>query len=74
MATWCIALSIACLTLTGWPECRQQVPWIAKHFWGTWDELSIDATLCLKGIWVCIPPELLNCNSISIQIQFHTFI
>ena len=48
------------LTLRGRPKHRQQVPHIAKHSWGAWDELSIDASLLLKGTRVCIPPELLN--------------
>ena len=52
--------TIYCLTLQGWPECWQEVPCIARHFWGTWDELSIDSSLLLKGTRVCIPPELLN--------------
>ena len=52
--------TIYCLTLRGWPKHRQQVPWIARHFWGAWDELSIDPTLLLKGKRVYIPLELLN--------------
>ena len=54
--------AIYCLTLRGWPKCRQQFPWIARHFWGTWDRLSIDASLLLKGTRVFIPSELLDCT------------
>ena len=49
------------LTLKGLADCRQQVPCIARHFWGAWDELSIESGLLLREIKVCIPPELLNC-------------
>ena len=45
------------LTLRGWPEHRQQVPQIARHFWGTQDELSVDTSLLIKGTRVCIPPS-----------------
>ena len=48
------------LTLRGCPECRQDIPHIARHFWVMRDELSIDFGLLLKGTRVCIPPELLN--------------
>ena len=48
------------LTLRGWPEGRQQVSWITRHFWGAWDKLSIESGLLLKGTRVCIPPELLD--------------
>ena len=48
------------LTLRGCPKCRQQVPWIARHFWGAWDELSIKSGLLFKGTRVCIPLELLS--------------
>ena len=48
------------LTLRGWPHQVQDVPCIARHFWGTRDELSIDNGLLLKGTRVCIPPELLK--------------
>ena len=51
-----------CLTLRGWPDCRQQVPWITRHFWGAQDKLFIESSLLFKGAWVCIPPELLNCT------------
>ena len=50
------------LTLRGWHKHRQQVPRIARHFWGTWNELSINTSLLLKGTRVCISPELLNCT------------
>ena len=50
------------LTLRGWPEQRQEVPHIARHFWGGREELSIDSSLLLKGIRVCVPLELLNCT------------
>ena len=54
--------TISCLSLRGWPECRQQVPQIAIHLWGAQDELSIDVGLLLKGTRVCIPLELLDCT------------
>ena len=54
--------TVYCFTLRGWPEWRQQVQWIAIHFLGTWDELSIDASLLLKGTRVYIPQGLLNCT------------
>ena len=46
------------LTLNGWPYGIQEVPRIACHFWGTWDELTIENGILLKGERVCIPPEL----------------
>ena len=52
--------TIYCLTLRGWPKCWQDVSHIAKHFWGTRDELTIESGLLLKGTRVCIPLELLN--------------
>ena len=52
--------TVYCLTLRGWPDRVQDVPHIARHFWGTKDELSIDNGLLLKGTRVCIPPELLK--------------
>ena len=48
------------LTLRGWPDQVQDVPHIARHFWGTRDKLSIDNSLLLKGTRICIPPELLK--------------
>ena len=48
------------LTIRGWPECQQDVPHIARHFWCMWDELSINSGLLLKETRVCISPELLN--------------
>ena len=48
------------LTLRGWPDRVQDVPHVARHFWGARDELSIDQGLLLKGTRVCIPPELLE--------------
>ena len=48
------------LTLRGWPDHRPQVLWIARHFWGALDELSIESGLLLKGTQVCIPLELLD--------------
>ena len=52
--------TVYCLTLRGWPDQVQDVPCIARHFWGARDELSIDNGLLLKGKRVCIPPELLK--------------
>ena len=52
--------TVYCLTLGGWPDQVQDVPCIARHFWGTRDELSIDNGLLLKGTRVCIPPKLLK--------------
>ena len=52
--------TVYCLTLRGWPDRVQDVPHVARHFWGTRDELSIDNGLLLKGTRVCIPPELLK--------------
>ena len=52
--------TIYCLTPRGWPKCWQEVPHIARHFWGMQDELSINSSLLLKGTRVCIPPELLD--------------
>ena len=46
-------------TLRGWLDHRQQVPRITRHFWGAWDELSIEVSFLLKGTGVCIPLELL---------------
>ena len=50
--------TVYCLTLRGWPDHVQDIPHVARHFWGTRDELSIDNGLLLKGTRVCIPPEL----------------
>ena len=54
--------TVYCLTLRGWPNQRQEVPHITRHFWGTRDELSINSGLLLKGTGVCIPPELPDCT------------
>ena len=53
---------ICCLTFRGWPKCRQEVPCIARQFWGANDELSVNSSLLLKGTRVCIPLKLLNCT------------
>ena len=52
--------TIYCLTLQGWSDHVQDVPCIARHFWGARDELYIDTGLLLKGTRVCVPPELLK--------------
>ena len=52
--------TIYCLTLQGWPDRVQDVPHIARHFWGARDELFIDNGLLHKGTRACIPPELLE--------------
>ena len=52
--------TVYCLTLRQWPDQVQDVPHVARHFWGARDELSIDNGLLLKGTRVCIPPELLK--------------
>ena len=49
--------TLYCLTLRRWPDCLKQVPRIVWHFLGTWDELSIEAGILLKGDWVCIFPR-----------------
>ena len=54
--------TIYCLTLRGWSDQRQEVPCITRHFWGAWDELSVNSGLLFKGRRVCIHPELLNCT------------
>ena len=41
------------LSLRGWPKCRQQVPQIARHFWGAWDKLTILAFS--RGQWSAFP-------------------
>ena len=46
------------ITLNGWPGGMRDVPYIACHFWGTRDELTIEDGVLLKGNGVCIPPEL----------------
>ena len=46
------------LTLNDWPYRIQEVPYIACHFWGTRDKLTIENGILLKGERVCIPPEL----------------
>ena len=48
------------LTLRGWPDCLRLVLRIAWHYWGTWNELSLEANIVLKGNCICIPPELLD--------------
>ena len=52
--------TVYCLTLRGWPKHQQEVPHIARHFWGVRDELSVDSSPLLKGTRVCIPQELLD--------------
>ena len=39
---------------------------IARHFWGAWDELSIEAGL-FKGTTVCVPPELFKCTLVDLH-------
>ena len=46
------------LTLNGWSDRVHEVPRITCHFWSTWDELTEENGILLKGNWVCIPPEL----------------
>ena len=46
------------LTLNGWPDKINEVPRIARQFWGTRDELTVENGILLKGDRVCIPPEL----------------
>ena len=43
------------LTLNGWPDKISKVPRIARQFWGTRDELTIEEGILLKGDCVCIP-------------------
>ena len=50
------------LILRGWPDQRQQVPHITRHFSGAQDKLSVESGLLLKGTRVCIPLELLDCT------------
>ena len=52
--------AVYCLTLRGWPDQVQDIPCIARHFWGTRDELTIDNGLLRKRTSACIPPELLE--------------
>ena len=37
------------LTLNGWPDRVHEVPRIARQFWGTHDELTIENGILLKG-------------------------
>ena len=48
------------LTLNGWPDRVQEVPRIACHFWGTWDELTVENGILLKGDRVCIPMDYMK--------------
>ena len=64
---WPSVSTVYHLTLRGWPECRQQVLRIARHVWGAWDELSIEASLLLKATQVCVPQELLNCALVDLH-------
>ena len=41
--------------LSRWLNCLKQVPRTVHHFWGTWDELSIEDDNLLKGEHVCVP-------------------
>ena len=54
-------------TLRGLPECRQEVPCIARHFWSARDKLSLDSSLLHKGIGVCIPVEFLDCTNADLH-------
>ena len=53
-----ILSTVYCLTLQGWPEKANQVPRIARQFWGARDKLSIEEGLLIKGDRICIPHEL----------------
>ena len=46
------------LTLNGWPNCIPQVLQIAQHFWGTWDDLSIENGILIKGNCICNPQAI----------------
>ena len=46
------------LALNGCHNRIQEVPRIAHHSWGTWDELTVENGILLKEDGVCIPPEL----------------
>ena len=48
------------LTLRGWPDWLWLVPRITWHYWGTWDELSIETGIFLKGDCICVSPEIPN--------------
>ena len=48
------------LTFRWWSDCLLLVPRITWHYWDAWDELSIEASILLKGDHVYIPPELLD--------------
>ena len=41
------------LTLNGWPDRVQDIPRIACHFWGTWDEFTVENGILLRGDRVC---------------------
>ena len=66
------------MTLNGWLDRVHDVPWIACHFWGTWDEITVENGILLKGDRVCIPPELyermlsdLHGNHTAIEKMIH---
>ena len=46
------------LTLNGWPDRINEVPRIARQFWGARDELSIEEDILLKGDYISIAPAL----------------
>ena len=46
------------LTLNGWSDRIHEVPRIACHFWGIWDDLTVENGILMKGDRVYIPPEL----------------
>ena len=58
--TWCTA---PCTALPlGRPNHLKQVLRIIQHLRGAWDELSLEASILLKGNHACTPPELLDCT------------
>ena len=48
------------LFLRGWSNCLRLVLRIAQHYWGVQEELSIEASILLKGYHICISPQLLD--------------
>ena len=47
--------TLYCLILRGWHDCLKHVSRITHYFWNTQEELSIEASILLKGDWVCTP-------------------
>ena len=52
-----VYITVYCHTLRGWPKQRLQVPWFARHFWGTCDALLWMLAYFSREKGYTFPPE-----------------